>query len=490
MWLLKYLRQVPGLEAEGESDTGSEAAADVDVEGSATEKPMPPDAVLRMLKAGNERFVRGASLTVRSTDAVKREGVNLKQPPHAVIVGCSDCQCALETIFDSLPGDIFAFKNVGNTCLHAEGSMAASLEFCVEWGCRFILVLGHSPCLAIDDATKTFFAQSPTRGDRALRSLMIGLRGVVEEATSEVPELSPAQLALKAAQVNVFHTVEMLLKMSPCIRENVRSGQLELQAAVYDAESRQVEFLGSSKKQAELLADEYDSWESDLSRSGFSGLSVDSIDRDSSAPRASSQRLLAKLREGNQRFLGGATWNKAMQRCAVPIGAVLACGDMGAPVDVIFDVEPGEIFVMRNAGNTCTHSAGSIMGSFEFSVEKFNVPLILILGHTPCAALAGAVEAHRDDEDRPSPVLLESLVAAAAQAEQQLGEGASNSQLVRRAAKLNVFHTMETILSQSRLLQLLVRQRQLDIQGAIFHKATGKVDFLGRLPHEDQLLLP
>lgn len=45
-----------------------------------------------------------------------------------------------------------------------------------------------------------------------------------------------------------------------------------------------------------------------------------------------------------------------MQRCAVPIGAVLACGDMGAPVDVIFDVEPGEIFVMRNATQSGTNA--------------------------------------------------------------------------------------------------------------------------------------
>ena len=63
-----------------------------------------PDDVLRLLQAGNERFARGDSLAVRRHAVVRRQSVDLEQPPHAAIVGCSDCQCALETIFDSLPG--------------------------------------------------------------------------------------------------------------------------------------------------------------------------------------------------------------------------------------------------------------------------------------------------------------------------------------------------------------------------------------------------
>ena len=82
---------------------------------------------------------------------------------------------------------------------------------------------------------------------------------------------------------------------------------------------------------------------------------------------------------------------KAKQCCDVPHAAVLACGDIPAPADVIFDLTPGEAFVMRNAGNTISHSLGSILGSFEFCVQKFNIPLIIILGHTPCACMASAV---------------------------------------------------------------------------------------------------
>jgi len=47
---------------------------------------------------------------------------------------------------------------------------------------------------------------------------------------------------------------------------------------------------------------------------------------------------------------------------------------------------------------------------------------------------------------------------------------------------------MEMVLAQSQLLQLLARQGRLDVQGGIYHKDTGVVEFLGRLPHQDQVL--
>jgi len=496
-WLLKLVGKSQGLQKDpeySESDTGSEClASDLDrTEGSpdvdSIEEPMPPEDVLRLLKAGNDRFVRGASLAVRRNDVVRRERTDLDQPPHAAIVGCSDCQCALETIFDSLPGDIFAFKNVGNTCIHANGSMAASLEFCTDWGCRLILVLGHMPCVALQDATKAFFEKTPNHADRALKSLLHDLRGVVEEAAEELGSTNVEDVTRQAVRVNVFHTVEMLLRMSPGIRQSVRDGQLELQAAVYDAQTRQVEFLGRSKKQEELLLEELSDWEPDLSPSTASpGPCCGNHHGEPTVGLACAAEIsLEKLKEGNRRFIGGAIWNKAMERCTTPHSAVLACGDVQAPMDVIFDAMPGEMFVMRNAGNTCTHSAGSIMSSFEFCVEKFNIPLILILGHTPCAAMAGAVRAHLAESEQPG--LLESLAAAAAQAEQQLEEGVCTSELCAHAVRLNVFHTMEMVLAQSQLLQLLARQGRLDVQGGIYHKDTGVVEFLGRLPHQDQVL--
>eukprot|EP00438_Fugacium_kawagutii_P022911 Skav224173 [mRNA] locus=scaffold2007:409572:410854:+ [translate_table: standard] len=53
-----------------------------------------------------------------------------------------------------------------------------------------------------------------------------------------------------------------------------------------------------------------------------------------------------------------------------PYAAILGCADSRAPLEKVFDAMPGDIFVLRNAGNTCTHAEGSMVGSLEFATGK------------------------------------------------------------------------------------------------------------------------
>ena len=105
--------------------------------------------------------------------------------------------------------------------------------------------------------------------------------------------------------------------------------------------------------------------------------------------------------EGNERFaVGAVTASKTsgdMRKALVkynqaPHSAILGCADSRVPVDTVFDAMPGELFVLRNAGNTCTHAEGSMVGSLEFCTGKLGTRLILVLGHTQCGAIAGATQ--------------------------------------------------------------------------------------------------
>ena len=58
----------------------------------------------------------------------------------------------------------------------------------------------------------------------------------------------------------------------------------------------------------------------------------------------------------------------------------------------VFDAMPGDLFVLRNAGNTCTHAEGSMVGSLEFCAGKLGSKLIMVMGHTQCGAIAGATK--------------------------------------------------------------------------------------------------
>lgn len=465
-----------------------------------TEEPMHPADVLSLLQEGNDRFVKGTSLAVRRNDVVRREMVDLSQSPHAAIVGCSDCQAPLESIFDSLPGDIFAFKNAGNTCIHANGSMVASLEFCTaELGCRFVLVLGHRHCGVLLDACKSHTTKQKSGcGDCALNGLQHDLSSVIDQAAELASSVSLitggrrslddiAKLSERAVEVNVFQTLELLLRFSETIRQNVRSGQVELQAAIFDEASGKVEFLGTHPMQEELLESSLPvpPWPTEKGKASC-GMP---LPKNSQVPAP--EEAMETLRLGNGRYVAGVSENTQAKpgRTAIanPFCSVLACADVRVPVDTVFDMKPGDIFVMRNAGNTCTHAAGSIMSSLEFSAMKFGVRLILILGHTQCASITGAVRACMAGQAQ-SGRLSRSLGKVAQEAVDQLGEGVGLARLSLCAVKLNVLQTMEIVLRHSRPIRDLAQSGRVQVQGAVYHMESGCVEFLGPLPNETEVL--
>ena len=87
------------------------------------------------------------------------------------------------------------------------------------------------------------------------------------------------------------------------------------------------------------------------------------------------KEALKLLKEGNARFTSGAaisgkitaTMRKALvKEGQAPHTAIIGRADSRAPLETVFDAMPGDIFVLRNAGNTCTHAEGSMVGSLEF----------------------------------------------------------------------------------------------------------------------------
>ena len=82
-------------------------------------------------KEGNQRFIQGAQINTRTSEKMREDLVDLGQAPHSAIIGCADSRVPLETIFDTMPGDIFVLRNAGNTCTHAEGPFC---EFLFFWG--------------------------------------------------------------------------------------------------------------------------------------------------------------------------------------------------------------------------------------------------------------------------------------------------------------------------------------------------------------------
>ena len=278
----------------------------------------------------------------------------------------------------------------------AEGSIVGSLEFCTgKLGTQLVLVLGHTQCGAVAGATQSYKSGGISKAPgTALEGLLQGLASVAQQATEDLgPGAEEAKLIAHAVKVNVFHSMDFLLKFSEPLREAVRKGNLDIQGGIYHLETGRVEFLGRSPRQAELLSSK---------RALPPSLASGNV-RTSRSGAVLPQEAMAMLKDGNERFATGAPISgkvhQSMREALATVGqaphtALVGCADSRVPLETVFDALPGDLFVLRNAGNTCTHAEGSVLGSLEFCTGALNTRLIFVLGHTACGAIKGATKAY------------------------------------------------------------------------------------------------
>jgi len=214
----------------------------------------------------------------------------------------------------------------------------------------------------------------------------------------------------------------------------------------------------------------------------------------------SASQALAKLKEGNARYVGGRSVRPASAaglRTALaehgqnPVAVVIGCADSRCPIETTFDAQPGDIFVLRNAGNACPCGEGSIVASSEYATAALGTQLLVVMGHTKCGAMVGATKlvvgpdanAKKDPKSRSAlEQYLDDLTPACKEAVRLLGAGASVDDVAASAIRLNVFRTIKSLVEHSPALSEKVQSGAVEMHGAIYKIETGEVEFLGQHP--------
>ena len=191
-------------------------------------------------------------------------------------------------------------------------------------------------------------------------------------------------------------------------------------------------------------------------------------------------QALARLKEGNARFLAGRsihcdlrTQVKATASGQAPFAAILGCMDSRVPPELVFDQRLGDIFAVRIAGNFVNKD---ILGSLEYATKVAGAKLIVVLGHTDCGAVKGAV----DD------VKLGNLTAALANIRPAVLEvtgvegerNSKNKAFVQSVADRNARDAAAMLTSRSSVMAALVEGHQLKIVSAMHDVSTGEVSWL------------
>jgi carbonic anhydrase len=195
----------------------------------------------------------------------------------------------------------------------------------------------------------------------------------------------------------------------------------------------------------------------------------------------SPDEALAILKRGNDAYLRGepvtpeqiAPERRLEQAAAQqPFCVLVGCSDSRVPPELLFGRGLGELFIVRNAGNVVDLAA---MGSIEYGVTVLGVPLIVVLGHERCGAVAAAIDVVERDTTFPGSIgqIVEPIIPAVLRARRT-----NDDDLLSRSVKANVMRIVDRLKHTEQLLSDRVEAGTLKIVGAYYNLQTGSVDFV------------
>lgn len=206
-------------------------------------------------------------------------------------------------------------------------------------------------------------------------------------------------------------------------------------------------------------------------------LSLSILARADAPTAGTADEALQTLMAGNQRFVRGrlssVTPKEIAQRRAElekgqkPFAIVLCCSDSRVGPEIVFDQELGNIFVVRTAGEVLD-TAG--IGSIEYAVAHLGSPLLVVLGHEHCGAVAAAVA----DAKEPGHIadVVKSIQPAVAQSRGQPGDPLVN------AIRANALNIAARLRNTSPIISEKVKASKLTVIAAVLSLKSGEVELL------------
>ncbi|SFM04063.1 carbonic anhydrase [Variovorax sp. OV329] len=201
---------------------------------------------------------------------------------------------------------------------------------------------------------------------------------------------------------------------------------------------------------------------------------------ESHQPLPTAVEALARLQQGNERFVQGRARFPTVQKEILaelakgqrPYATILGCSDSRVPPELVFDASFGELFVIRVAGNVL---GPAILGTLQYAGAHLKTPLFVVLGHEGCGAVEAAIGTHFHAAQHRSRIelLLEQITPALA----GLDVSQPPETLLQQAVEANVRHTVASLRATPEA-QAREQEGLMQLVGAVYELQTGRVRFL------------
>ncbi|CAO3431254.1 carbonic anhydrase [Azospirillum endophyticum] len=202
-------------------------------------------------------------------------------------------------------------------------------------------------------------------------------------------------------------------------------------------------------------------------------------EKEKPAPAPTPDEALRRLTAGNARYVANTSRNRdhsagraARARAQFPFAGIVSCADSRVSPEILFDQGPGELFIVRVAGNFVNDDG---LASLEYGVKVLNIPLILVLGHTGCGAIGATIKTIQDGMQLPGhlPVLIDALKPGV-----EAAMARKPADLMAEATAENVRHNVRRLAAAEPILSPLAADGRVKIVGGVYDIATGKVVLL------------
>ena len=188
---------------------------------------------------------------------------------------------------------------------------------------------------------------------------------------------------------------------------------------------------------------------------------------------------LEKLKAGNAKYVAApqvcaadlAKQREGVAKAQMPWATIVSCADSRVPPELLFGgVGPGELFVARNAGNMVDTAT---MGTIEYGAAVLGVPLIVVLGHERCGAVAAACDVVSKKATFPGSIgpMVQAIVPAAQAVNGKPGDFVDNA--IRESAK----RTAAQLGAKSKIVADLVKAGKVKVVAGRYDLDDGKVEF-------------
>jgi carbonic anhydrase len=190
-------------------------------------------------------------------------------------------------------------------------------------------------------------------------------------------------------------------------------------------------------------------------------------------------QVIEMFKRGNERFRTGnmqardyLAQKRATATGQYPAAAILSCIDSRAPAEIILDAGIGDTFSARIAGNIANDD---LIGSLEFACAAAGAKLVLVMGHTACGAVKGAID---NVELGHLTGLLDKIKPSVAATTFAGARTSKNDAFVDAVATTNVHRTVDEIRARSTVLAGLEKDGKIKIAASMYHLVGGRVEFL------------